>query len=189
MRCVSPRRVRRRGGTSCLSSSPRALKMGRADVNACSGRDQSDAPVRRGLSHRLRGFLCSPWSHQDPARALRRRPRKRPAKALVQRANLLLEPSKAFWQGESLIAPSHWPRWVMWRSLGAGFGTQLDGPAGPKRGVNRAGALEVRSVHELVRQSEGGGLRISPAALGTGRRKRLRSVIPPPPSLSPNVSG
>jgi hypothetical protein len=136
MRCVSPRRVRRRGGTSCLSSSPRALKMGRADVNACSGRDQSDAPVRRGLSHRRRGFLCSPWSHQDPARALRRRPRKRPAKALVQRANLLLEPSKAFWQGESLIAPSHWPRWVMWRSLGAGFGTQLHAPAGPKKGAN-----------------------------------------------------
>jgi hypothetical protein len=38
--------------------------------------------------------------------------------------------------GESLIAQNHWPRWVMWRSLGAGFGTQLDGPAGPKRGAS-----------------------------------------------------
>jgi hypothetical protein len=37
---------------------------------------------------------------------------------------------------ESPIAQNRWPRWVMWRSSGAENGTELDAPAGPKRGVN-----------------------------------------------------
>src|SRR5580692_11654782 len=36
----------------------------------------------------------------------------------------------------SPIAQSRWPRWVIWRSSGAENGTELDAPAGPKRGVN-----------------------------------------------------
>jgi hypothetical protein len=39
-----------------------------------------------------------------------------------------------FAPNESLIAQSRWPRWVIWRSSGYEFGTELDVPAGPKNG-------------------------------------------------------
>jgi len=45
-------------------------------------------------------------------------------------------PEPAFRPGESPIARNRWPRWAIWRSSGAGFDTELDAPAGPKKGAN-----------------------------------------------------
>jgi hypothetical protein len=41
-----------------------------------------------------------------------------------------------FCRNEMTIAQNRWPRWVMWRSSGTENGTELDAPAGPKKGAN-----------------------------------------------------
>ena len=41
----------------------------------------------------------------------------------------------AFLRNGDTIAQSRWLRWVIWRSLGFAFGTELGAPAGPKRAL------------------------------------------------------